>query len=383
VCVRVSHANAGTMASAPAPAPAPLPRVPTATLGRTGLLVSRLSLGSWVTFHNQVSIDTAYALLKAAYARGVFTWDNAEVYAKGEAERLMGEAFARGVAEGVWAREDLVITTKLFFGTRDGPNAKGLSRKHIVEGMRASLARLGTVEYVDVVFAHRPDPVTPIEETVRAFAHLIDRGQALYWGTSEWSASQITEAIAAADRLGLPRPVTEQPEYSLVARSRVEVEYAGVIAAHGVGLTTWSPLASGVLTGKYSGGVVPPGSRLSLEQYDFLAKAKLGSGADSWQLEAADALAPIAEELGCSRAALAIAWCLLNPAVSTVILGATSLAQLEDNLTALDVVPKLTPEVVARVEAAAARGKPVTPKVEVQVAGVRATAGIFGFERRS
>lgn len=233
------------------------------------------------------------------------------------------------------------------------------------------------LEYVDVIYAHRPDPLTPIEEVVRAFNHVLDRGWAFYWGTSEWSARDIEAAVAAADRLGLVRPLVEQPEYNLVARQRVEVEYAPLYREHGLGLTTWSPLASGVLTGKYSGRVLPPGSRLTVEAYKFLLDEKLGDAA--WQLDVADALRPLAAELGCSLAQLAIAWCLANQRVSSVLLGATTRAQLEENLGALAVAPRLTPELLARIAAVAgARSAPTRTAVEVQVHGVRAVDEVRG-----
>ena len=321
--------------------------------------------------------------MKAAYAGGVNLFDNAEAYASGGAETLMGEAIARGEAEGVWRRSDLVVTTKLFFGTALGANSRGLSRKHIVEGLAASLARL-RLPYVDIVYAHRPDPVVPIEETVRAFNHVLDRGQAFYWGTSEWSCAQIAEACAVAGRLGLVPPQVEQPEYSLFARQRVELEYAPLYdSPAGLGLTTWSPLASGVLTGKYSGlargAAAPAGSRLTVASYKFLLDAKLGG--EAWQIEAADELAPLAAQLGCSRAQLAIAWVLRNERVSTCILGATTLAQLEENLAALDVLPRLTAELAARAEAVGGgRAVPARGKVDVQVRGIRDTSNVLGVE---
>ena len=265
-------ASVGADGAATAPPPMPMQ-----TLGRSGLVVSRLSFGSWVTFSFQVGENDAYTLMKAAFARGVNLFDNAEAYARGAAESIMGAAIQRGIDEKVWRREDLVITTKLFFGAAPGAgasvNAKFLSRKHIVEGAAASLARLN-LAYVDVIYAHRPDPVTPIEETVRAFNHLLDTGKAFYWGTSEWSAAQIAEAVGVADRLGLVRPLVEQPEYNIFARTRVEAEYAPLYDSMGLGLTTWSPLASGVLTGKYSGRKLPEGSRLTVPNYKFLLDAK-------------------------------------------------------------------------------------------------------------
>lgn len=318
--------------------------------------------------------------MREAHAAGVNLFDNAETYAAGASEALMGQAIARGVADGVWTREALVVTTKLFFGTRrGGANAVGLSRKHIAEGLAASLQRLG-LAYVDVVYAHRPDPLTPIEEVVRAFNNAIDKGQAFYWGTSEWSAAAIAEAVGVAARLGLVGPLCEQPEYNLFARQRVEVEYAPLYASMGLGLTTWSPLASGVLTGKYSAHVVPAGSRLALESYKFLHAAKI-EGDEAWQVGAADALKPIAAEVGCSLAQLSIAWVLKNKHVSTCILGATSVAQLRENLGALAFVDALTPALLARIEAAVAgaggaAAAPALHKVERQVRGVRNVAAL-------
>ena len=333
-----------------------------------------------MTFKNQVNADAAYDLMRCAFDAGVNFFDNAETYAAGASETVMGVALARGVAEGAWKRSDLVITTKIFFGTGPGVNARGLSRKHIVEGLDASLQRL-QLSYVDVVYAHRPDPVTPLEETVRAFNHVIDQGKAFYWGVSEWSAREIAEAAGIAARLGLVGPLCEQPEYNIFARQRVEVEYAPLYASTGLGLTTWSPLASGVLTGKYSGLKVPAGSRLALDSYQFLTASKI-KGDEAWQVAAADALAPIAADVGCSLAQLSVAWVLKNPRVSTCILGATTVAQLQENLRALDFVDALTPDVMARIEAAvaAAGGAPPRPgKVEQQVRGMRAVADIANF----
>ena len=290
----------------------------------------------------------------------------------------MGEAVARGVAEKVWTREDLVLTTKIFFGTRPGPNNKGLSRKHVLEGAAASLKRM-QLEFVDVIFAHRPDPVTPMEEIVRAFDHLINTGKALYWGTSEWSAAQIGEAVGVAARLGLIAPIAEQPEYNLFARTRVEAEYAPLYHA-GLGLTTWSPLASGILTGKYSGKVVPAGSRLTLPTYAFLLNDKFG--ANAWQVDAADEVVTIAAELGCSAAQLSLAWCLKNPRVSTVILGATSVAQLEENLGALSLLERLTPALMERLEAVGGgKGQPQVHRSTVQSHTERGTASLSFFGR--
>jgi voltage-dependent potassium channel beta subunit len=389
-----SSSSSAAGAPAPAPSPAPAPAIPLTTLGRTGLIVPRLSFGSWVTFHYQVDADAAYELMAEAYKSGIFFFDNAEAYASGQSETVQGIAIQRGIKEGLWTREDLVLTTKIFFGTKSGPNAKGLSRKHLIEGTKASLARM-QVDYVDVLFAHRPDPVTPIEEIVRAMHHIIEtKGWAFYWGTSEWSAAQITEAVQIADRLGLHKPVVEQPEYNIFQRQKVEFDFAPLIRNHGLGFTTWSPLATGVLTGKYSGRKAPEGSRLTLPNYDFLVKSKFGD--DAWQVDAADALKPIADGLGCTLAQLSIAWCLKNDDVSNVILGATSVSQLRENLGCLSVLPKLTGEVMARIDEvvdgiAKASGvpkpvsaKPALNKIETQVAGVRGIASLTGaFARQS
>jgi voltage-dependent potassium channel beta subunit len=268
------------------------------------------------------------------------SFDNAEAYESGKAEEVMGAA----LKDLAWPRSSYVLSTKIYWGG-PGPNDTGLSRKHILEGTRACLDRLG-VEYVDLLFAHRPDPETPMEETVRAFNACLDKGWALYWGTSEWSAAELADAWRVADRLGLVGPAFEQPQYNLLERKRVEVEYGPLYESVGLGLTTWSPLASGVLTGKYGGGV-PAGSRLADPKYAAMLKDKL----DPAILAKVDKLAPIAKGLGCSLAQLGVAWAAANPHVSTVILGASKPDQLADNLGALAVVPKLTPEVLARIEA--------------------------------
>ncbi|BDA50125.1 Voltage-gated potassium channel subunit beta-1 [Coccomyxa sp. Obi] len=313
-------------------------------LGRTGLKVSVLSYGAWVTFGNQIGVEEASKLMKQCWDGGINFFDNAEVYADGKAEEVMGQA----IKELGWKRSDYVISTKIFWGGK-GPNDKGLSRKHIIEGMKASLKRL-QLDYVDLVFCHRPDTTTPIEETVRAMNFVIDQGWAFYWGTSEWTAQQITEAWAVADRLNLIGPAMEQPEYSLLQRQKVEVDYAPLYKKVGLGLTTWSPLASGLLTGKYSKDHVPEGSRLALEMYKGLKEKKLAEA----NLEKVDKLKPIAKELGCSLAQLALAWCVKNSDVSTVITGATKPEQIEDNLGALKVLPQLTPEVLEKIEQAVA-----------------------------
>mmetsp|Transcript_3894 Transcript_3894/g.11642 ORF Transcript_3894/g.11642 Transcript_3894/m.11642 type:complete len:345 (+) Transcript_3894:82-1116(+) len=317
-------------------------------LGRSGLRVSRLSFGSWVTFHNQVDVDLAYEIMKVAYKGGINFFDNAETYAKGKAEIVMGEAIKKGVEEKVWERDDLVLSTKIFFGYKKGVNAVGLSRKHVVEGMMASLKRY-QLDYVDVVFCHRPDPYTPMEEIVRAFNHVIDRGMAFYWATSEWSAQQITEACEVAEKLNMISPIADQCEYNLFARDKVDREYECVFKKYGYGTTIWSPLANGVLTGKYSKGKMPDKSRFTLENYKFLAD-QFFSEENQYKLEAVDNLRPIADKLDCTIAQLTLAWTIYNPNVSTCILGATSVHQLEENLKAVDVRERLTPEIVDKIE---------------------------------
>ncbi|KAL4420259.1 hypothetical protein ABPG77_003438 [Micractinium sp. CCAP 211/92] len=314
-------------------------------LGNSGLKVSVLSFGSWVSFGNQYGVPEAKELIAKCYEGGVNFFDCAEVYANGQAEEILGAA----LRELGYPRSEYVVSTKIFFGTgSSAPNARGLSRKHIIEGTKASLKRLG-LEYVDLIYCHRPDPETPIEETVRAMNWVLDQGMAFYWGTSEWSREQIEEAWAVADRLGLVGPAVEQPEYNLFHRKRVEEEYAPLYAARGLGLTTWSPLSSGILTGKYSGGNMPEGTRFQLEKYKHLADQKLVQ--KKHQIEMVDQLKPIADELGCTLAQLALAWCAHNPNVSSVITGATKLSQVEDNLGALPIIAKLTPEVVSKIDA--------------------------------
>ncbi|KMZ65870.1 Voltage-gated potassium channel beta subunit [Zostera marina] len=311
-------------------------------LGKSGLKVSQLSYGAWVSFGNQVDVKEAKVLLQCCRDHGINFFDNAEVYASGRAEEIMGQA----IWEMGWKRSELVISTKIFWGGM-GPNDKGLSRKHIVEGVKASLKRLD-MEYLDVVYCHRADPSTPIEETVRAMNFVIEKGWALYWGTSEWSAQQITEAWGIALRLDLIGPVVEQPEYNLLSRQKVESEYSPLYNNYGIGLTTWSPLASGVLTGKYSKDNVPANSRFALENYKNLANRSL---VDDTLLKV-EKLKPIALELGVSLAQLSIAWCASNPNVSSVITGASKEAQIVENMKAIEVIPKLTPSVLEKIEAA-------------------------------
>jgi len=314
-------------------------------LGRSGLKVSELSLGSWVTYHNQVDTKSATEMLAAAFDAGVNFFDNAEVYASGKSEVVMGEAF-RALK---WPRLNYVVSTKFFWGLdREGhaTNRKDtLNRKYLSQAIDGSLRRMG-LDFIDLVYCHRPDPHTPIEETVWAMSDMITQGKALYWGTSEWSAADIRSAWEIAERLHLHKPVMEQPQYHLFHRRRVEQEYATLYDDIGLGLTTWSPLASGLLTGKYGSGV-PEGSRGALKSMGFLVEGLT----DRAKNEAVTKLAPIAKELGGNVAQLAIAWANHNPRVSTVILGASKLSQLQDNLGALALTPQLTPEVLARIDA--------------------------------
>eukprot|EP00244_Chara_vulgaris_P014210 TRINITY_DN875_c0_g1_i4.p1 TRINITY_DN875_c0_g1~~TRINITY_DN875_c0_g1_i4.p1 ORF type:complete len:320 (+),score=57.83 TRINITY_DN875_c0_g1_i4:274-1233(+) len=309
-------------------------------LGRTGLKVSVLSYGAWVTFGNQVAVEDAKVILQACRDAGVNFFDNAEVYAGGRAEEVMGEA----IKQLGWRRSDIVVSTKVFWGGH-GVNDRGLSRKHIIEGTRASLKRL-QLEYADVIFCHRPDEQTPVEETVRAMNFLIDQGLTFYWGTSEWSAKQINEAWEVANKLGMVGPAFEQPEYNLFHRERVEVEYEPLYKGYGLGLTTWSPLASGLLTGKYNQGSIPLDSRFALPDYKAMGERKLK------QISKVEALKPIAAELDCTLAQLSIAWCAKNPHVSTVITGASKASQVVENLKAIEVIPKLTPAIMEKLDQA-------------------------------
>jgi len=311
-------------------------------LGRSGLQVSALSFGAWVTFGQQVGEDIAYECMRTAYEAGVNFFDNAEAYAHGEAEIMMGNVLRRSG----WKRSDLVISTKIFWGGNK-PNNTGLSRKHLVEGIRASLARL-QLDYVDLIFCHRPDIYTPVEETVRAMNFIIDQGLAFYWGTSEWSAERIMEAYGIARREGMIPPLMEQPEYNMFSRHRVEREYALLYREIGLGTTTFSPLASGLLTGKYSRGI-PKGSRVTVKGYDWL-REEFESEEGQRKIGKAKELKSLAAELGCSLTQLALAWCLKNPHVSTVITGASRPEQVIENMAALDMVPGLTEEVMARID---------------------------------
>jgi voltage-dependent potassium channel beta subunit len=312
-------------------------------LGRSGLKVSVLSFGSWVTFANQLDVGLARACLATAYEAGVNFFDNAEVYAGGESERIMGEATA---ALG-WPRHSYLVSTKFYWGLEERPNMwRTLNRKYLHQAMERSLERM-KLDFVDLVFCHRPDPETPIEETVWAMHEMIVKGQAHYWGTSEWPASDIRTAWEIAERHHLHKPVMEQPQYHLFERQRVELEYARLYEDIGLGLTTWSPLASGLLTGKYSKGV-PEGSRATIPDYAWLR----GALTDAKRNKQVQKLKSVADGLGCSLAQLAIAWCAHNPRVSTVITGASRVEQVEENLRAIDVLPKLDAAVLAKIDAA-------------------------------
>ncbi len=315
-------------------------------LGRAGVRVSALSLGSWVTYHNQVDVKSAAEMMAAAYDAGVNFFDNAEVYAGGRSEEIMGAA----LKQLGWPRLNYLVSTKFFWGldrSGDAVNRRDtLNRKYLMQAMDGSLKRFG-LEHVDLVYCHRSDPHTPIEETVRAMNDLIQQGKALYWGTSEWSAADIRAAWDIADRHGWHKPVVEQPEYHLFHRRRVEQEYARLYEDIGLGLTTWSPLASGLLSGKYRAGV-PEGSRGALESMAFLRDRLT----DQAKNAAVAQLVEIAAELGATPAQLAIAWVAKNPRVSSVITGASRVQQLQDNLKAVALLEQLTPEVLARVDAA-------------------------------
>ncbi len=312
-------------------------------LGKSGLQVSELSYGAWVTFGTQIGEDMALELMQAAIDAGVNFFDNAEAYAGGQAETIMGKVVKRAG----WKRSDLVFSTKIFWGG-EGVNNTGLSRKHILEGADAALARL-QMDYVDLIFAHRPDLHTPIEETVRAFNYLIDQGKAFYWGTSEWSAAQIAEAHGVAHRLGLIPPSMEQPQYNMFHRDRFEVEYAHLYEEFGMGTTIWSPLSSGLLTGKYNASM-PEGTRATLEGYEWL-KSRFTDETALDNIVKVGKLMDIADEIGCSMPQLALAWTLKNSNVSTTITGASKPAQVVENMKAIDFVEKLTPEVMGRIEA--------------------------------
>ena len=310
-------------------------------LGRSGIKVSVLSFGSWVTFHNQVDVTSAVDMMKAAYEAGVNFFDNAEVYAGGRSEEVMGAAIKKlGLRRGSY-----LISTKIFWGLNDGPNeCNTLNRKRLLEGIDGCLKRLD-LDHVDLVYCHRSDPETPIEETAHAMHNIVESGRAIYWGVSEWSADEIRAAWNICDKYGWHKPTMEQPQYNLLHRQRVEVEFARLYEDIGLGTTTWSPLASGLLTGKYNNGI-PEDSRGTLKGYEWLQS----SLTDQERLDKVRKLAPIARELGCSLAQFAIAWCAKNPNVSTVITGASRVEQVHENMKALDVLPKLTDDVMKQVD---------------------------------
>jgi voltage-dependent potassium channel beta subunit len=310
-------------------------------LGRTGIRVSELSFGSWVTFHNQVDVKPAVEMMAAAYDAGVNFFDNAEVYASGKSEEVMGKA----LKELKWRRGSYLISTKLFWGLHDNINEKNtLNRKRLIEGINGSLQRLD-MEYVDLIYCHRPDKTTPIEETVWAMHNIIEWGKAFYWGTSEWAASEIIEAIQIAERHHLHKPVVEQPQYNMFERGRLEGDYVRFYKDYNYGTTIWSPLASGLLTGKYNKGI-PKDSRGALEGYEWL-KDDLTNEA---KLAKVKALEPIAKDLDATLSQLALAWCLKNPFVSTVITGASRVEQVHENMKAAAVAPKITPEIMEKID---------------------------------
>jgi voltage-dependent potassium channel beta subunit len=324
-------------------------------LGRSGLKVSLLSFGSWVTFANENQIETAKQAaecLHAAKEAGVNFFDNAEAYAAGESERVMGEAFR----ELGWKRYEYIVSTKLYWGLHSVPNMRyTLNRKYLSQAIDGSLERFG-LDFVDLVYCHRPDPKTPIEETVWAMSDMITQGKALYWGTSEWSADEIRSAYDIADRHHLHKPVMEQPEYNLLHRDRVEKEYQRLYEDIGLGTTIWSPLASGLLTGKYLHGI-PEGSRATLPGYEWLKEMLT----DETRNQKVAELKEIADDLEVSLAQFSLAWCAANPNVSTVITGASNAEQVRENMTALDVLPLLTPEIMERVDRIAPAGPAVQP----------------------
>ncbi|MFN0290003.1 potassium channel beta subunit family protein [Pedobacter helvus] len=321
-------------------------------LGKSGLQVSALSFGSWLTFGNQISDKVADELMGVAYDAGVNFFDNAEGYAEGKSETVMGNI----IKNQKWERDTFVVSSKVFFGAeRKGPNQMGLSRKHIIEACNAALKRL-QVDYLDLYFCHRPDKNTPIEETVFAMNTLLQQGKILYWGTSEWSAAEIMEAIAVAKQYHLIGPTMEQPQYNLFEREKLENEYLHLFKNHGLGTTIWSPLASGILSGKYTNSSVE-GTRLGMQGLEWLKDRTLAAD----KMEKATALQELANSLGVSLAKLSIAWCLKNPNVSTVILGASKVPQLQENLQVLEALPLLTDEVIAKIEEVV-KTKPIVPQ---------------------
>ncbi len=311
-------------------------------LGNAGLKVSELSFGAWATFGDQIGESAAEGLMRAAYEGGVNFFDNAESYAGGDAETMMGNVLKRVG----WRRESYLVSTKFYWGLNEGVNQKNtLNRKYLVYAIDGSLKRL-QLDYVDLIFCHRPDPETPIEETVWAMHKIIEQGKALYWGTSEWSAYEIVSALHLAEKHHLHKPISEQSHYNLFTRQVMEKEFARLFREHHYGDVIWSPLASGLLSGKYNNGI-PADSRAAQPGYEWLQNATLSPA----RIEKVKQLVPVANDLGCSLAQMALAWCLKNQNVSSVILGASRVEQLQENLGALDVEPKLTPEVLGRIDA--------------------------------
>jgi len=316
------------------------------SLGKSGAYVSELSFGSWVTFSKQADVDSAAEMIKAAYDAGVNFFDNAEAYEKGKSEIVMGKAFQKlGLR-----RDSYLVSSKVYGGVVENPNPnqRGLSRIHIYDGCHQAMERL-QVSHLDLYFCHRPDPRIPMEEVVRSMTELIQQGKVRYWGTSEWSAQQLMEAHSVARQFDLIPPTMEQPQYNMFERYRFEVEYGRLYDKIGLGTTIWSPLASGLLTGKYDEGI-PADSRLSLPGYEWLRQRFESEKGKSW-IEKTKQLKQIADDLGVSRALLALAWCLKNPNVSTVITGASRVSQVKENMKALDVVPKLTDQIMESIEA--------------------------------
>ena len=310
-------------------------------LGKAGIQLSELSFGSWITFHTQADVKAAADMMSSAYDAGVNFFDNAESYAGGKSEEVMGAA----LKQLGWRRGSYLVSTKIYWGLNDGVNEHNtLNRKRLIEGINGSLERF-QLDYVDLLYCHRPDKATPIEETVWAMHNIIEWGKALYWGTSEWDAAEIVSAIEIAERHHLHKPVTEQPRYNLFERNRFSREYERVYKEYGYGTTTFSPLSSGLLTGKYSQGI-PAESRGALEGFDWVHDQLT----DKEKLAKVRALEPIAKELECTLSQLALAWCLKNPFVSTVITGASRVEQVHENMKAADVAPKLTPEILERID---------------------------------
>ncbi len=318
-------------------------------LGKSGLKVSVLSFGAWVTFGTQYGVDEALAIMSAAYDRGCNFFDNAEAYASGKAETIMGEALQKSG----WRRDSYIVSSKVMFGSVEGdrkPTQRGLSRKHVYEACYQAMERL-QVEYLDLYFCHRPDPEVPVEEVVRAMTELIYRGDILYWGTSEWSAQELMEAYSVARQYNLIPPTMEQPQYNMFHRERVEQEYARLYHEDtiGLGTTIWSPLASGLLTGKYNDGI-PEDSRVNLEGYEWLKERLLGEDGQA-NLQRVKELAKVAEELNTTMPKMALAWCAKNPNVSTVITGASRVSQVEENFEALDLMDQLDDDVMSKIAA--------------------------------